>query len=87
MWFGSLSGCRFLNHSCEPNLIAAEMPVVGVNGEKRWLVIMYAVRHIQPGNELTLDYNPMLSREDMASDSGHKPCLCGAEKCRGWMVS
>jgi hypothetical protein len=54
-----------LNHSCEPNL--------GLQGQ----IVYVALRDIDPGEELTLDYAMM---DDEAYEM---PCRCGANTCRG----
>jgi uncharacterized protein len=61
----------FLNHSCAPNCETDE-----IDGHV-WIV---ALRAIQPGEELTYDYN--LYDGDDLDDA---PCHCGAKKCRGTM--
>jgi len=42
-------------------------------------VVLYAKRHIEPGEELSYDYN--FPPEDRAV-----PCHCGAAKCRKYMA-
>jgi SET domain-containing protein len=59
------NGTQYVNHSCEPNCF---MRVT--HGQ----VIIYAMRDIEPGEELTLDY-----RETYHDDS--KLCRCGAPSC------
>lgn len=55
----------YINHSCEPN---AFMRVV--SGEK---LAFFALRDIEPGEEITVDYrNPDCP----------EICRCGAERCR-----
>jgi SET domain-containing protein len=55
-----------VNHSCAPNCLAKEV---------RGRVFIYAVRTIQPGEELAYDYQirPGIPRA----------CACGAATCRG----
>jgi hypothetical protein len=54
-----------LNHSCEPNL--------GLQGQ----IVYVALRDIDPGEELTIDYA-------MIDDEVYEmPCRCGASACRG----
>ena len=54
-----------LNHSCEPNL--------GLQGQ----IVYVALRDIDPGEELTIDYA-------MIDDEAYEmPCRCGANTCRG----
>jgi SET domain-containing protein len=61
------SGAEIINHSCEPNLISRVM---------KGHVLYMSLRTIEPGEELTIDYN--------FSPAGDRtPCSCRAEKCRG----
>ena len=54
----------FNNHSCDPNC--------GMHGE----ITFVAIRDIQPGEELTVDY-AFIDNEDYSFE-----CHCGSEKCR-----
>ncbi|SRR5579862_1114134 len=63
----------FINHSCDPN---CEVDEVGGR------VLISAIRDIQPGEELTYDYN--LYDGDLDDQS---LCSCGASSCRGTMYS
>lgn len=66
---GSLSGsgAEFINHSCEPNLVARII---------RGHVLYFSLHKIRKGEELTLDYN-------FDWDTETVPCRCGAKNCRG----
>jgi uncharacterized protein len=64
---------RFLNHCCEPNCELVEWQTDG--DPEIWV---YAVRTIRQGDELTIDY---AWHADAAI-----PCLCGSERCRGYVV-
>lgn len=64
---------RFINHSCAPNCQA-------VIDDGR--IFIEAIRNIQPGVELTYDYNYDLPW----SQRGTYPCHCGAPECRGTIV-
>ncbi|XP_065200673.1 uncharacterized protein LOC135831812 isoform X2 [Planococcus citri] len=64
---------RFVNHSCEPN---CEMQKWSVNGLFR--MVLFALRNIEAGEELTYDYNFALF-----NPAEGQPCLCGSSKCRG----
>jgi hypothetical protein len=68
---------RFLNHSCQPSceLIIWEAD----DHPKRSRLCLYAVRSIEAGEELTIDYG-------WSSDAAI-PCRCGAPNCRGWIVA
>ena len=61
----------YLNHSCAPNCETDQ-----IDG-KIWIT---AIRNIQPGEELTYDYN-------LFDGEGEAPCTCGARRCRGTMYS
>ncbi len=60
---------RYINHSCGPNTY---MRTIGYHVE------FYALRDIQPGEELTCNYGP-------THHDGTKPCKCGSEKCSGFI--
>ena len=61
------NGTQYINHCCEPN---AFMQVV------RGRIIIFALRDIEPGEEITLDYG-----ETYHPDTYR--CRCGAHSCRG----
>jgi SET domain-containing protein len=61
------SGAEIINHSCEPNLISRVM---------KGHILYMSLRVIQPGEELTIDYN-------FSDRSRTTPCSCGAPACRG----
>jgi SET domain-containing protein len=69
---------RFINHSCDPNCEAVE-------DEGR--IFIEAIRNIQPGVELTYDYN--LDRDPPLPRNWRSlyTCRCGAESCRGTMLA
>lgn len=67
------SDCRFVNHSCAPN---CEMQKWSVNGLSR--MALFAMRDIQPSEELTYDYNFSLF-----NPAEGQPCKCESEQCRG----
>ncbi len=64
-WF-----CRFLLHSCDPNLTIDTTAM-----EAR------AAKDIKPGDYLSIDY---AATEDFLSSQF--ACHCGAANCRGWMT-
>jgi len=69
-----IDGCgvaAFVNHSCQPNCETDQ-----IRG-KMWVI---ALRDLEPGEELTYDYN-LYDGEDDA------PCLCGSKRCRGSLYS
>jgi len=61
------NGTQYVNHCCRPNSF---MRVT------RGHIIIYALRDIRPGEELTLDYGVTYHPDT-------KRCLCGAANCRG----
>ncbi len=61
------NGSQFINHSCRPNSFVRIM-----HGH----VIFFALRDIEPGEEITLDYVESYHPNDYR-------CRCGAEGCRG----
>ena len=61
------NGTHYINHSCEPN---AFMKVLYGH------VLFMALRDIEPGEEITIDYQSTLH-------SNKKRCICGAPSCRG----
>ncbi|XP_076646596.1 nuclear receptor binding SET domain protein isoform X2 [Halictus rubicundus] len=69
---GNLS--RFMNHSCSPN---CETQKWTVNGDTR--IGLFALCDIEPGEELTFNYNLACDGET------RKPCLCGAPNCSGFI--
>ncbi len=69
---------KYINHSCEPNCES-------VNEDGR--IYIYAIKNIQPGVELTYDYN--LEAEELLTKDIKKfyECRCGASSCRGTTLS
>src|ERR1700733_7328950 len=61
------SGAEYINHSCDPNLVARIL--------KNHILYM-SRRDIRTGEELTVDYHFDKNVEKV-------PCRCGALKCRG----
>lgn len=62
---------NYLNHSCIPNLGF-------IHGDLR----LFALRQIEPGQELTWDYSTSMNEPGWSL-----PCLCGSEYCRGRIQS
>ncbi|KAL1624018.1 hypothetical protein SLS56_008000 [Neofusicoccum ribis] len=83
---------RFINHSCEPN---CRQYVVSYNRHdpKVYEIAFFAIRDIEPNEELTFDYLDKDEDEEEEvhpnerNESGMKPikCLCGASKCRKYL--
>jgi len=73
---------RFVNHSCWPNMVA-----LAVHTENRNMllprIVFFALRDIQPGEELTIDYNCAPLKDLKNTDV--LVCLCGAPNCRGYV--
>ncbi|XP_058867119.1 histone-lysine N-methyltransferase 2B-like isoform X1 [Acipenser ruthenus] len=69
------NAARFINHSCEPNCYSR---VINVEGQKH--IVIFALRPIYRGEELTYDYKFPI--ED-ASSKLH--CNCGAKRCRRFL--
>jgi SET domain-containing protein len=63
----------FVNHSCDPNCETDQIR------RKMWII---AMRDIDPGEELTYDYN--LYDSETEDDA---PCACGTAICRGSLYS
>ena len=61
------NGTHYINHSCQPNAYMRTL-----YGH----VLFFALRNIESGEEITIDYEQTLH-----SDS--KRCGCGAPNCRG----
>lgn len=59
----------FINHSCDPNCETDEI------NSRVWII---AARDIEPGEELTYDYN-------LYDGDFEAVCHCGAKNCRGTM--
>ncbi|GAB4819069.1 hypothetical protein N2152v2_006115 [Parachlorella kessleri] len=71
---------RLLNSSCDPNCETQKWHDAS-NGEIR--VGIFALRDIEPGEELTYDY--FFQHFGLASAAGAYLCTCGAANCRGTM--
>jgi SET domain-containing protein len=61
------NGTHYINHSCEPN---SYMKILYDH------ILFIALRHIESGEEITIDYESTLH-------SDKKRCTCGAPTCRG----
>lgn len=61
----------FINHSCDPNCETDQI---------RGRIWVIAARDIEPGEELTYDYN-------LYDGEADAPCSCGAARCRGSLYS
>src|ERR1700745_2901931 len=61
------NGTHYINHSCMPN---AFMQILYGH------ILFISLRDIEPGEEITIDYQSTLH-------SNKKRCICGAPSCRG----
>uniref|UniRef100_A0A0N5AHQ1 Histone-lysine N-methyltransferase n=1 Tax=Syphacia muris TaxID=451379 RepID=A0A0N5AHQ1_9BILA len=80
--FGNESA--FINHSCDPNLVAVPVYVERmIPGYHR--IGFFALRDIERGEELTLDYfnNPNEESNYIRDEDGIK-CCCGTKCCKGY---
>jgi uncharacterized protein len=68
---------RFVNHACEPN---CESVI-----EKR-RVFIDAIRNIEPGEELTYDYQIQREADDPPDIDAIFACHCGFDRCRGTLL-
>ncbi|GFO08007.1 histone-lysine N-methyltransferase [Plakobranchus ocellatus] len=67
------SAARFINHSCEPNCFSK---VILVEGKKH--IVIFAMRPIKRGEELTYDYKFPIEEVKI-------PCSCGSKRCRKYL--
>ncbi len=68
---------RFFNHSCNPNCES-------VVENRR--VFIEALRTIEPGEEMTYDYQLYKDEDDPENIDEVFACRCGFEQCRGTML-
>nr|XP_054601116.1 histone-lysine N-methyltransferase 2B isoform X1 [Nothobranchius furzeri] len=69
------NAARFINHSCEPNCYSR---VINVDGRKH--IVIFALRKIYRGEELTYDY-----KFPIEDDENKLRCNCGARRCRRYL--
>lgn len=67
------NAARFINHSCDPNCYSK---IVDILGKKH--IIIFSLRKIFPGEELTYDYKFPIEEVKIK-------CSCGARKCKKYM--
>lgn len=74
VFFDMVDQTRWVNHSCEPNVVVEAGVTKAGNG---WAQLQ-ALRDLEAGEELFYDYAlpPALKER----------CHCGAKTCRGWIV-
>jgi uncharacterized protein len=68
---------RFINHSCDPN---CESVI------EKSRVFIEAIRTIDPGEEMTYDYQIVREESDPPDIDEIFACRCGAASCRGTML-
>jgi SET domain-containing protein len=68
---------RYINHGCDPNCESTAV-------NKR--IFIEAIRTIQPGEELSYDYQIQRDDDDDADVDEVYACRCGAKNCRGSML-
>jgi SET domain-containing protein len=68
---------RFFNHSCGPN---CQSRII------RRRVYLETIRDVEPGDELTYDYE--IPRDGESDETARRkwPCHCGAPNCRGTLL-
>jgi hypothetical protein len=67
------NAARFINHSCDPNCYSK---VILVDGRKH--IVIFALRAIRRGEELTYDYKFPIEEVKIQ-------CLCGSGRCRKYL--
>jgi SET domain-containing protein len=68
---------RYINHGCDPNCESTTV-------NKR--IFIAAIRTIQPGEELSYDYQIQRDSDDAPNVDEVYACRCGALNCRGSML-
>ena len=69
---------RWINHCCEPNCESIEE-------DDR--IFIYAMRDIEPGEELCYDYALEIDEPVTEASKKEYECLCGSSGCRGTMLA
>jgi SET domain-containing protein len=69
---------RWINHCCDPNCEAIE------EGDR---IFIYAMRHIEAGQELFYDYAMEIDEPVTEESKKEFACQCGSSNCRGTMLS
>jgi hypothetical protein len=71
------SATRWLNHSCNPNLLSRQVSVE-IRDEVLPRIGFYALRDVEPGEELTFDYSYEIRNRIK--------CLCHSPNCKQWLM-
>ncbi|MDP1829844.1 MAG: SET domain-containing protein-lysine N-methyltransferase [Archangium sp.] len=74
VFFDMVDQTRWVNHSCEPNVVVE----AGVTRQGNGWAQLQALRTIEPGEELFYDY--------ALPEALKERCHCRARTCRGWIV-
>ncbi|CAF1035722.1 unnamed protein product [Brachionus calyciflorus] len=79
---------RYINHSCDPNLFVLPVRIGNIIPH----AALFSLRNIQPGEELTYDYNGTVGKIESKSQGKDEEnlknlnlCLCNSENCRGYL--
>jgi histone-lysine N-methyltransferase SETMAR len=72
---------RFINHGCEPNLFVVPVRVNCMLAHAG----LFALRDIEPGEELCYDYCGGLFELADVGGGGGTRCRCGSGQCRGFL--
>lgn len=73
------NAARWINHSCKPNCKTKE--------DEEGRVFIFSKRDIEPGEELSYDYNLSVDGGVTKKEAKYFACRCGAKKCRGTMLA
>lgn len=74
VFFDMVDQTRWVNHSCEPNVVVEAGVTRAGNG---WAQLQ-ALRDVEAGEELFYDYALPVELKE--------PCFCRTPSCRGWIV-
>ncbi|HJR40669.1 MAG TPA: SET domain-containing protein-lysine N-methyltransferase [Gemmatimonadaceae bacterium] len=76
---GAVEGndAAYINHSCDPNCEAV------IRDGRIWIE---AIRTIQPGEELSYDYQYEREVDGDVLEPDQYPCYCGSDSCRGTIL-
>jgi uncharacterized protein len=74
IFFDMVDQTRWVNHSCEPNVVVE----AGLTRQGNGWAQLQALRTIEPGDELFYDY--------ALPEELKERCHCGARTCRGWII-
>ena len=72
---------RFLNHSCDPNVVMVPVRVNSVLPR----LCLFSSREVSAGEELCFSYLGKKATSTDTSCVGCKPCLCGSANCIGFL--